>query len=217
LLVCFAFLGLKERVHHDQPRDDCLNMPKARPPQLARAMRTRSFVRFEGRFDHYPVRGYVLDVGPKLFLLAVVSDHIWFDGFECFRIEDVRNFRQDPQRVFTESALKKRGERLPKKPRVSVASIEELLLSASQEFPLVTIMRERVDPELCWIGRVLNIERGCVSLLEITPDAKWEQKPKSYRLSEITRVSFDADYENALHLVGGDPKQAIKTLTTPRN
>jgi hypothetical protein len=184
-------------------------------------MRTRTFVRFESRFEHSPVRGYVFDVGPKLFLVAVVSDRIWFDGFECFRVVDVRDLRPDPYRAFAESALRKRGERVPKKPRVSVASIEELLLSASREFPLVTIERERVDPDVCWIGRVLSVERGRVSLLEITPDATWEEKPESYRLSEITRVSFGADYETALHLVGGEPPRAIKTMqataATPRS
>jgi hypothetical protein len=175
-------------------------------------MRTRNLVRFEQKFDDFPVRGYVLDVGPKFFLVAVVSDHIWFDGFECFRAGDVRNLGPDRYGAFAESALRKRGERVPKKPRVSVASIEELLLSASREFPLVTIARERVDPDVCWIGRIVGIERDRVSLLEITPHATWEKKPESYRLSEITRVSFGADYETALHLVGGDPRQAIKTV-----
>jgi hypothetical protein len=187
-------------------------MPKARPSQLANAIQTRTFVRFKSRFEHLPVRGYVFDVGPKFFLLAVVSDRIWFDGFECFRIEDVRDLRPDPYRAFAESALRKRGERVPKKPRVSVASIEELLLSASREFPLVTIHREQVDSDVCWIGRILSVERDRVSLLEIAPDAKWGKKPESYRLREITRVSFGADYETALHLVGGEPRRAIKTL-----
>jgi hypothetical protein len=51
-----------------------------------------------------------------------------------------------------------------------------------------------------------------VSLLEIGPDAKWEDKPKEYRVTEITRVNFGGDYENALHLVGGVPGVASKGL-----
>src|SRR5260370_41166868 len=121
-------------------------MPKARPTQLANAMRRRTFVRFESRFEHSPVRGYVFDVGPKFFLIAVVSDRIWFDGFECFRIGDVRNVTPDPYVRFAESALHKRRERMPKKPRVSVAGIGELLLSAGRFLPLVTIQREDIDP-----------------------------------------------------------------------
>ena len=183
-------------------------MPKTSPSQIARAQIERTLVRFESRFDHSPVRGYVLDLGPRFFLVAVVSDRIWFDGFECFRVGDVRDLRPDPHGPFAESALQIRGERIPEKPPISVASIEELLLSASQEFPLVTIHLEQVDPDVCWIGRVLSIERGQVSLLGITPGAKWEEKPEIHRLSKISRVSFGADYETALHLVGGDPKQA---------
>jgi hypothetical protein len=175
-------------------------------------MRNGQFVRFDRRFEDSAVRGYVLDVGPKFFLLALVSDRIWFDGFECFRIGDVRGFRQDPHAGFAESALRKRRERLPQKPRVSVRSIEELLVSAGRLFPLVTVHREAIDPDVCCIGRILGVERGHVSLLEITPDATWEEKPRSFRLSEITRVNFGGDYETALHLVGGDPGQAIQTV-----
>jgi hypothetical protein len=42
------------------------------------------------------VRGYVLDIGPKFFLLALLSDRIWFDAFECFRINDVKDVGVDP-------------------------------------------------------------------------------------------------------------------------
>ncbi len=137
--------------------------------------------------------------------MALVSDRIWFDGFECFRISDVSKVIADPYTRFAESALRKRCERLPKKPRVSVASVEELLLTAGRTFPLVTIHREQVDPGVCWIGRILEVKQGHVSLLEINPEAMWYEKPSTYRLKEITRVNFGADYENALHLVGRNP------------
>ena len=180
-------------------------MAKSPLDQLTEAMRERRFVRFSHRFTKSPVRGYVLDVGPEFFLLSLVSDRIWFDGFECFRAKDISNIRPDPYTAFAEAALKKRGERAPKKPRVDVSSIVELLLSAGGAFPLITIQRQRVDPDVCWIGRVLGIERGQVSLLEINPSAKWDEMPNRYRLNEITEVNFGNDYENALHLVGGAP------------
>jgi hypothetical protein len=146
-----------------------------------------------------------LDVGPKFFLLALVSDRIWFDGFECFRIRDVSRIQPDPNSDFAEAVLKKRHERLPATRHVSVASIEELLISANRAFPLVTIHREEVDPDVCHIGRIIDMTRSRVSLLEINPDATWDSEPIEYRMSEITRVSFGGDYEGALHLVGGDP------------
>jgi hypothetical protein len=180
-------------------------MATKRSSQLKDAMRKQRFVRLSRRFEDSVVRGYVLDVGPHFFLFALVSDRIWFDGFECFRISDIRHVELDPYATFAEAALKKRAERRPKKPRVSVASIEELLLSAGRAFPLVTIHREKADPDACWIGRVLGVDRRYVSLLEIDPQATWDETPTDYRLSEITRVNFGGDYENALHLVGGSP------------
>jgi hypothetical protein len=172
-------------------------------------MRDRCLVRFSRRFDESTSHGYVLDIGPRFFLLSFVDQRIRFDGFACVRVNDISDLTPDPYATFAEAALKKRGERRPKKPRVSVASIEELLLSAGRAFPLVVIERERVDPDVCEIGRILGVERHRVSLLEICPDATWEEAPTQYKLSEITRVCFGGDYENALHLVGGDPPRRL--------
>jgi hypothetical protein len=173
--------------------------------QLARFMHSRQFVRFTRRFEQASVRGYVLDVGPKFFLLAVESDQVRFDGFCCFRARDVKNLRRDPYAAFAEAAFKKLKEPMPKKPKVSVSSIEELLLSANRAFPVLTIHRETVDPEVCWIGKIKEIQRGQVALLEIGPDAKWDRKPTFYKMNEITAVEFGGEYERALHLVGGNP------------
>ena len=180
-------------------------MTKIRSSQLVDAMYRRRLIRFSRRFEDSAIRGYVLDVGSHFFLLALLSDRIWFDGFECFRVNDVRDVKPDLYASFAEAALKKRREPRPKNPHVSVANIEELLQSAGRAFPLVTIHREQVDPDACWIGRVLGITGGRVSLLKISPDATWDDTPCEYRLNEITRVNFGGDYENALHLVGGSP------------
>lgn len=176
----------------------------SRSSKLAEALSERRLIRFSRRFEDWRIRGYVLDIGPKFFLIALVSDRLWFDGFECFRIRDVSELMPDPYAAFAEAALKKRGERIPKKPKVSVSKIEELLVSAGRAFPLVTIHRELNDPDVCHIGWVEGVNRGRLSLLGIAPSARWDERPTEYRVSEITRVNFGGDYENALHLVGGD-------------
>lgn len=92
--------------------------------------------------------------------------------------------------------MKKTGQRMPRKSRVSVANIEGLLLSASRAHRLVTIHREIVDADICHIGHVVDVKDGTVSLLEIGPDAKWEDNPTAYRFKDITRVDFGGGYEN---------------------
>jgi hypothetical protein len=164
-------------------------------------------VKFTRSLEEGSVNGYVLDIGPEFFLVALVSDAIRFNGFQCFRLSDVRGLQVPGKYAgFAEAALKKRGARLPKKPPVAVTSLAELLLTASQAFPLITIHREKIDPDVCQIGHVVDVRNGRVSLLEIGPDAAWGEKPETYRLNEITRVDFGGDYEEALHLVGGSPR-----------
>jgi hypothetical protein len=181
---------------------------KSRSSQLARACDNRLLVKFATRFDDGSICGYVLERGPRFFLVALVSDEMRFNGFQCFRREDVRRL-QVPARyaTFAEAALKKRGERMPRKPRVSLATLSDLLLTANNAFPLVTIHREQADPDVCHIGRVVELGGGSLSLLEIGPDARWDNRPTVYSLREITRVDFGCGYEEALHLVGGHPVQ----------
>jgi hypothetical protein len=181
-------------------------MTGARSTKLAAALRDKTLVKFTRPFEDGSVNGYVLEIGPRWFLLAIVGDGIRFNGFQRFRLSDIRELQvPHPYAAFAEAALKKRGQRMPKKPRVAVESIEVLLLSANRSFPLVTINREKIDPEVCEIGRVVQVEDRHVSLLEINPDASWDAEPKQYRLRDITRVDFGGEYEDALRLVGGSP------------
>lgn len=184
-------------------------MSNSVPSQLMQALRMRRLIRFKRRFEDATIRGYVLGIGPRFFLLALVNDRIWFDGFECFRIADVRNLKPDPYKKFTEAALKKRGEKIPLKIRLDLADIGKLLESAGRAFPLVAIHREQIDPDVCWIGRVLHVGRESVSLLEIGPDAIWDKAPSEHCLKEITHINFGGDYENALYLVGDEPPAPV--------
>jgi hypothetical protein len=181
-------------------------MTKKRSNDFKAAVRRKQLVCFTRPFEEGSVSGYVLGVSSYWLLLSLVSGDIRFNGFQCFRLCDVRRFQMPhPHAEFFEAALKKREERVPKRPRVNLACIEDLLRSANRSFPLVTIFRERVDPDFCWVGRVLEMDTRRVTLLQINPDARWHSKPTDFRLSEITRVDFGGDYEDALHIVGGSP------------
>jgi len=180
-------------------------MQKSLSSRLKGFMLSRSLVRFSRRFEKGTVHGYVLDVGPQFFLLALVSDRIWYDGFECFRIFDVIKLRPDPYEPFVEQALRARGEKWPGKPRISLKNIHELVLTAGRAFPLVAIHREKIDPDVCWIGRIVEVTPELVKILELGPDAVWETTLEEYWLKEITHVNFGGDYENALYLVSGEP------------
>jgi hypothetical protein len=194
-------------------------MQRKKKSQLARALRDKLLVRFASALDRGTVNGYVLDIGPQFFLIALLSDGLRLNGFQCYRLSDVRKLQvPDKYARFHEAVLKKRGQRIPKKPPVVVSSLAELLLTANRAFPLVTIHRERVDADACWIGRVVGLRKGRVTLLEIGPGAVWDDQLETYRLSQITRVDFGGDYEDALQLIGGSGyKRAVESIWGPSN
>jgi len=171
-------------------------------------LRNRELVRFARPFEDGHICGRVLDIGPQFFLIALLSDDIAWDGFTACRIADVRRLEPDPYRGFIKAALKKLGRKMPRAPKVSLANAEELLRYANAAFPLVTIHRDRVRPEACWIGTIQDIANGRVLLLEIGPDAKWDRRATPYKLREITTIEFGGAYEHALYVVGGAPPES---------
>lgn len=173
---------------------------------LTEALYSKTLVKFWNPYDSGSTQGYVLDVGPHFFLLGLIGEDVRFNGFQCLRLSDVRRLLvPDPYAEFIVTALHKRGESIRKKPNIKLNSLPDLLQSASRLFPLVTIHREKVKPETCKIGRVIGVNERKLSLLEIGPDAVWDEKPTDVKLKEITRVEFGGGYEEALHLVGGKP------------
>jgi hypothetical protein len=166
---------------------------------LERGLRSGALVRIRRTVEPASAKGYVLDIGPRWFLLTVVGDDIRYRGFEAYRLRDVSEIDvPDEYAGFIEYALKLRGEERPPGPPVSVARTRELLATASAAFPLITIHREGVDPDVCWIGQVVRQTDRCVVLREIGPDASWDPKLRKHRRKEITRVDFGGPYEDAL-------------------
>ncbi len=191
-------------------------MAKKTKLKLAEALYDKVIVKFRSPYEQGSTWGYILDIGPRFFLLALIDDCLKFNGFQCLCLSDIRRLRVPaPYAEFAVAALRKQGQLIRRKPSIDLDSLPKLLKSANRLFPLITIHRERVAPDTCKIGRVIDVTKSRLSLLEIGPDAVWDEKPSRVRLSEITRIDFGGGYEEALHLVGGKPKR-LKNYTRPR-
>ena len=166
-------------------------------------MRRRRPVRFGRPHDSSSITGYISGVGAALFLVTAVDEAVRFDGFHVVRTRDVRDLDVAPHAEFIEAALGKRRLSRPAPPRLDLQSFGHMLRQVGRRFPLVTIHRERVDPEVCQIGAVAEVNQDRVILREIDPNGRWHTQRDTYALREITRVDFGGAYEDALHLVGG--------------
>ena len=185
-----------------------MTMTQAIVDQLHAAMAGRTLVRITRPFDDGHVTGYVVAVGPAVFVLAIINDQIWLDGFEGLRLRDVQTIDPEPHAAFIEAALTARGEARPVPGLFDAATLKDLIASAVARCPLITLHEEVVDPDVCYVGQVTGVEGGVLWLLSIGPDADWDDDPLVFKLSDITRVSFGGDYEAALALVADAPPTA---------
>ncbi len=174
---------------------------------LAEAMEKAVLTRLErSSLEKGNFTGYVIDATDEFVLLLVVGDLIRFDGFSVLRVGDLSSIEVPaPNREFVEQALRVRGEEVVSAPRVDLASLVSVLSSASKEFPLVTIHQEEVAPDVCFIGRIISVDAAKLTLLDIGPDAEWDEEPTERNVTDITRVDFGGQYEDALFQVGGEP------------
>ena len=148
-------------------------------------------------------RGYILDIGPQFFLIALVSDGIRSNGFQRRRLADIRKLRvPDKFARFHEAVLKKRRIRFPKKPFVDVSSLGRLLRTADRAFPLITIHREKIDAGGCWVGRVVDLLRGGTkrdfSVAQTDTFAGSEGEKKKHRSASVEMTCFCGDAERFL-------------------
>jgi len=149
--------------------------------------------------------GFVVALGPDFFALQVVDEGVRLGGYSCMRFIDVTECKSPaPGASFIEKALKARKLTRGVDPNLDLSSLTSLLLGANADFPLVSLHIGNV----CYVGKVVDISKGDVHLLEVTPDAKWESKPSRYSITAIDRVDFGGPYEEALHLVAGSKKTA---------
>lgn len=182
---------------------------------LAAAMTGRSLVRISRNVDPDGTDGYVVDTSEHWLLLLLIGNGVTYEGFQAFRLRDITSLEvPSPRAAFYEAALRKRGLRRPRTPKLNLASTQELICSAAKRFPLVGIHREKAQPDFYEIGKVIAASAASVSLLRVTPDATWDDGPTAYRLAQITRVDFGGPYEEALALVAGTPDSSIKRPST---
>ena len=161
--------------------------------------------------DEERVDGFVTAVGKTFFILEIFSETIHLNGFNCFRFEDVEDCEVPaPNEAFKLKVLQARKIQRTPAPNIDLASTSALLKSAAQAFPVATIHLKYDDEDdaydedlsdVCYIGKIMEVNSTEVTLHEILPDAEWNNERTTYPLELIDRVDFAGGYEEALLLV----------------
>ncbi|AEF55160.1 hypothetical protein [Marinomonas posidonica] len=148
--------------------------------------------------------GFIVDANEEMVLLQLVDDSVRLNGYQILFLEDISDFAHPaPFNDFQKRVLALREEEVMD-PEVELDDLAVLLMDISEEFGLVTLHREEVEPDSCEIGRVVRADAVTYELEEIGSDARWFDDSFEYDLYDITRIEFGGAYEEALMIANED-------------
>ncbi|SBS30673.1 hypothetical protein MSP8887_02582 [Marinomonas spartinae] len=148
--------------------------------------------------------GFVVDANEEMVLLQLVDDGVHLNGYQILFLEDISDFvHPAPFNDFQKRVLALREEEV-EDPEVDLDDLAVLLIDISEEYGLVTLHREEVEPDSCEIGRVVKADAVTYELEEIGSDARWFDDTFEYDLYDITRIEFGGAYEEALIMANDD-------------
>lgn len=145
--------------------------------------------------------GFVVAANEEMLLLQLVDDSIRLNGYQVLFLEDISDFvHPAPFNDFQKKALELRGEEIQDS-GIELGDLSQMLLDICDQYGLVTLHREELEPDSCEIGRVLRADSITYEMEEIGSDARWFDEPYEYDLYDITRIEFGGAYEEALLMV----------------
>ncbi len=174
--------------------------------RLREAHRHAKLVRlWRGALELGSFCGYVVGLGREFFLLSVIGDSISFDGVYAMRYRDITELETPEQHHrFIEKALAVH-KIVPLRPEpFPLDHIREALAAAAAYSPAIGVhVDSEDDTEVCYIGRLLNLDDDGFNLQEISPDAEWLRDPSWFAWDEVSTISFEEPYCRALLEVAG--------------
>ena len=180
-------------------------------PTLAavrRLMEARTLVRVHrAEVEDGHVDGRIVGCSASLVALAILSEGIRPDGFNVYLRADISKLEAPgPCSEFYVQALKLRSQRIPSLGKLDMRSWRSVVAGAGRRFPLVTVHMERKNPDVCYIGRPVLVDKRGASFETISPRARWNGERLEVAWADVTRVDFGGSYEEALALVAAQRK-----------
>jgi len=174
--------------------------------QLREAQEKQTLVRlWRGNMEHGSFCGYVGGVGREFFLLWVVGDGISYEGMYVMRHRDITELESpDKHHVFFEKALALKHI-LPRPPRgFPLDNIRDVVQAAGAQAHVIGVHVDTEDEsEVCYIGHLVSLEEDGFTMQELSPDAEWMREASFFGWDEVSTISIEDSYAQALLSVAG--------------
>ncbi len=144
--------------------------------------------------------GFVLDFNDSLVLLHLLEWNTFtLNGYIVIREQDINRQKVFDKKGCWQSKAVRANRLKPIDPGISISSIEEAIKSACKKFPVITVEKELIVGDACWIGTPAEFTAKTITIYDLNTSAEWSGKSK-FNLKDITRLAFGGGYETALAL-----------------
>lgn len=145
------------------------------------------------------ISGYVVDVSESLILLQRFDwDTFQLNGYSVICSDDIASYRFFDKKKYWQFRAIQHLKLKPKAPAgISASSLPVLLKSAAKIFPLLTIHRDKINNEVCYIGKLTAVSHKTFTIEDLNCNAEWTGS-RQFRFADVTMVDFGGGYENAL-------------------
>jgi hypothetical protein len=152
------------------------------------------------------ISGFVVDFSKSLILLQRFDWNTFqLNGYSVIHCEDIASYRFFHKNEYWQFRAIRKFKLKPKIPAgISVSSLPSLLESVAKVFPLVTIHRDKINDQVCYIGKLTSVSQKTFTIEDLNCNAEWTG-PRQFKFSDVTLVDFGGGYENALAVAA--PKQ----------
>lgn len=173
----------------------------AKERDLDEIIENKWIVEFDRKpFDNSKELGFVL-AWNNYFTLIHIVDKDWYqlDGYCIFQNKSVKKFRvYDKDEYFFNEVVKLKKLEPKPVPQVSIESWEVILQTVNDNFNLVGIESELIYKNQLNIGKIKKVNKKKFSLIEIDPEAEWDDFSTKYEFQHLTKVCFDSSYNKTL-------------------
>jgi len=162
------------------------------------------------------IEGFVVGCSEEVILFHRLDwDTFTLNGYLGILNKDVSAYRFFDKKDYWDFRAAAHFKLAPKIPEgIRVSSLRDLISSAGEHYPLLRVHRERIDPDVCFIGRLGSMSSATFSIDDLNSSAEWTG-PRRIRFQDVTRIDFDGGYQRALAVVAPPPSKAAKIKSTP--
>ena len=162
---------------------------------------------WRSELEHGSFCGYVGGVGREFFLMWVLGDSVNYDGLYVMRHRDVGELEvPDKHHIFLEKALALKQMKPEWPEAFPLDDIREVVQAAALCTPVIGVHVDSEDEaEVCYIGRLIDVDDEGFRMQEISPDAEWLTDASFFGWDEVSTVSIGDGYAQSLLQVAGAP------------